>query len=252
MADENCGTNQEVFIELLEQLARINRGYHIMVALEPGHVIRDMEFHHLYKEAGISQVMLGVDGQGEIAFGEPAKRFCAGELRRAIEKLQLLGIMVIINDFVPGNRPSRVQRCRYLQQFNADFYNCLHPTPLVGTSFSLAHGNTHFCTDLWRWDYRHPVLGSSRLNLLKQAWNGKGFEMRLNGASIFRQIVMRRWSSNPLARIANLLCMVVFLREVVQLFGDTISLALSWLKNRWNSAIRRPPATDLPERKVLP
>lgn len=246
MADENCGTNQEVFIELLEQLAKINRGYHIMVSLEPGHVIRDLDSYHLYKEAGISQVMLGVDGQGEFTLGEPAKGFYARDLRRAIEKLQFLGIMVIINDFVPTNRLSCAQRCRYLKQFNADFYNCLHPTPLAGTRFALVHGNTRFCADLRKWDYRHPVIGSSRLNLLKQAWNAKRFEMRLNGASLFRQIVRRRWSVNPLARMANLLCIAVFLWEVVQLFGDTTSLVLSWMKYLWNSAIRRPAATDSP------
>lgn len=225
IADENWSLHQELFLTLLSELRKVNRGHHLALTMECAHVIRDMPHHRLYAEAGISQVMLGVDGEDENLIGRSPKRYSFQELAKAIESLRSVGITTIINFFIPMDKTSRPATTRGLRSLNADFYNCLHPTPHNWTPFGERAAPFIVNADLTQWDYRHPVLGESEGDLLRRAWRSRCIEIVTHGWALMRWLLGLRKQPNRLIALAYLLSAAVFLRET----SETILMTLRYL-----------------------
>lgn len=221
IADENWSVRQPLFLELLAALRAVNRGHHLIVAMECAHVIRDRPHHRLYAEAGISQIMLGVDGEDEGLLGRSPKRFDDRELPRAIESLRSRGIVSIVNHFAPPGRAADAAQRAALHALRADFYNCLHATPHNWTPYGERAAARIAESDLQRWDYRHPVLGAGRGDLLRQAWQAKALEFRLNAAALRARLAGRRRQTNRLTVLSSVLSGLVFLRELGALVLET-------------------------------
>lgn len=236
VADENWGLDQEMFLTLLMELRKINRGHHFLLTMECSHVIRDMTHHRLYAEAGLSQIMLGIDGEDENLLGRSPKRYSFQKLAKAIENLQSFGVTVIANFFIPMDGTSRPATPQELRSLNSDFYNCLHPTPHNWTPFGERAASYIVNADLTQWDYRHPVLGKSKGELLRKAWQGRRMEIVTHGWALMRWLLGMRKQKNALIARAYLLSVAVFLWETSELILATshylLGKAREWLLDK--------------------
>lgn len=226
VADENWGIDQALFLELLRSLRNVNRGHHFVVAMECSHVVRDREQYRLYAEAGVSVIMLGVDDGRAKGFpdAEPRAGY-AGTLARCIEDLRRDGIVCIVNHFAnpgPGSELGEIP----LDRLGADFYNAVFPTPHGWTPYGQEMCTRIASPDLTNWDYRHPVLGSSRRDLAAQFWRAKWLELRLNVPALWRTICRRPAKRNALVARLYLLAILAFAVEVVAGFWDAVRLCL--------------------------
>ncbi|MBX3730586.1 MAG: cobalamin-dependent protein [Candidatus Sumerlaeia bacterium] len=213
IADENWSVNPAVFHDLLRALARNRRRPHLIVAMEGAHLIRDRHDFGLYREAGISMVMVGFDAGEQDAYGAVGKRAPPTQLSVAMRAMCDAGIAPIVNAFIDENTQTQ-EAFRQLSALDAPYYNLLFPTPHAWTEFGKNNASRVCHESIDRWDYRHPVLGASAPDLLRQSWIAKLLEVLLHTQGFTRLLRSRQLRKNRLAVEALPLTAMVFLVEV--------------------------------------
>lgn len=165
LADENFGADQGIFRELLEALAARKLDIGIFCALRAEDVVRDKDFIHLYKEAGIVCLMLGTESLDKkvlqrIGKNNPFKVAC--EAVRLLKRNEILSVVNIIYGFKEETIGSLLTTTLMLRAMSPDFYNALHFTPLHWTTEGRKFDPGRIIQpNPDRWDYRQPVI---RLN----------------------------------------------------------------------------------------
>jgi len=251
IADENWSLRQDLFLRLLEGLRSVNRGHHLIVAMESAHVIRDAAHLKLYREAGLTQLMLGLDGEDKDLLGSNPKRRADGQLASVLDKVHAAGMTSIINHFMPASGAGRPEDWDRLRACRADFYNTLQPTPHRWTSYGQRASGQIYNRDLSNWDYRMPVLARSRGEWLAKRWRAKETELRLNAPSALRAawaMVRGRRPPAPLLARSAFWAGMVFVREVAVLIAAT----LTWLATYPCPRARKQPASPKRSLVVLP
>jgi anaerobic magnesium-protoporphyrin IX monomethyl ester cyclase len=225
IADENWAIHRDLFFELLHGLRRCNRGHHLIVAMEASHVERDIRDLRLYREAGVTQIMLGLDGGDDNLLGANPKDRKPVNLPIVIDRARAVGITTIINHFMPATGSGWPEDIDRLRGCRADFYNTLHPTPHAWTDYGRRASEKIVCRDLRKWDYRHPVIGRSAGELLLKRWRAKQVEFCLNSVSVLRvtrDLLLRRRPWPSLLFRSAVLTSMVFWREMLMLIFATL------------------------------
>jgi anaerobic magnesium-protoporphyrin IX monomethyl ester cyclase len=273
IADENWSIDQSLFLQLLEALRQINRSHHLIVAMETDHVVRDITYHRLYREAGLSMIMLGLDSLDSSAIGKlPKNRRPTSQLRRACDSLQRQGIITIVNYLMPLDPRESLPRhdINRLCGLRANYYNVLFPTPHNWTAFGQKYETSPGLTDQKTWDYRHPCFQTSATSTARQLLRAKLLETWLHISSVAQGSWKLR---NVLLHKATRLVLKVFLFEMCEAIASAIKCTATsscsqiqkWAKKRYghSSALfstliqllgfpRPQPGVDTYERIPLP
>jgi anaerobic magnesium-protoporphyrin IX monomethyl ester cyclase len=167
IADENPTTLQDVWRSVLEEIARRGMNAGLCASIRAQDIVRDADFLHLYKAAGFTYVLMGIETVTDQTLDKVRKGSCVDDGYHAVRLLRQHNIMSII-DYIFGleeETPQTLWRgLRGLLRYDGDFVNALYVTPHSWTPLGGAMAELpRVEEDQWKWDYRHQVVGVKRL-----------------------------------------------------------------------------------------
>jgi anaerobic magnesium-protoporphyrin IX monomethyl ester cyclase len=167
IADENPTTLKDVWAAVLAEIARRNLGLGMCASIRAQDIVRDADILHLYRAAGFLYVLMGVETVTDETLTKIRKGSNVNDAYDAVRLLRKHGILSIV-DYIFGledETPKTIWRAlRGLLRYDGDFVNALYLTPHSWTPLARAMEEATIVEpDLWRWDYRHQVVGVKRL-----------------------------------------------------------------------------------------
>lgn len=167
LADENPTTLKDVWAAVLEEIARRGLGLGMCASIRAQDIVRDEDILPLYRQAGFLYVLMGVETVTEATLAKIRKGSRTDDAYRAVRLLRRHGILSIV-DYIFGledETPRTIWRAlRGLDRYDGDFVNALYLTPHSWTPLGRMLREAPIVEpDLWRWDYRHQVVGVKRL-----------------------------------------------------------------------------------------
>jgi anaerobic magnesium-protoporphyrin IX monomethyl ester cyclase len=167
IADENPTTLKDVWSEVLAEIARRDLGVAMCASIRAQDIVRDEDILPLYRQAGFLYVLMGVESVTDDTLVKIRKGSVVDDAHRAVRLLRQNGILSIV-DYIFGledETPGTIWRAlRGLLHYDGDFVNALYVTPHSWTPLGRQMRDFPIVeTDLWRWDYRHQVVGVKKL-----------------------------------------------------------------------------------------
>jgi anaerobic magnesium-protoporphyrin IX monomethyl ester cyclase len=186
LADENPTTSQDVWRDLLEELAARRLPVYFFATIRATDIVRDADFLPLYHRAGMLYVLMGIDSTSDRVLRQVRKGSTTGHDIRACQLLQRHGIFSILGHIVGlGEETAAAFRTaqRRLQRYGGDYLNAMYATPHRWTPFGQeSEGRAVVQPDLRKWDYRHQVLAERHLKpwqlFLRVKWLELCFHLR--------------------------------------------------------------------------
>lgn len=168
LADENPTTIKEVWKDVLSEIARRNLGVGMCASIRAQDIVRDADILHLYKQAGFLYVLMGAETVTDENLEKIRKGSCVDDAYRAVRLLRQHNVMSIV-DYIFGiedETPRTLWRgLRGLLRYDGDFVNALYITPHAWTPLGREMKDASVVeNDLWKWDYRHQVVGVKHLS----------------------------------------------------------------------------------------
>lgn len=168
LADENPTTLKHVWRDLLEEIARRNLGLAICASIRARDIVRDQDILPLYRDAGFVYVLMGVETVTDETLAKIRKDSVVDDAHQAVRLLREHDILSIV-DYIFGLEDESVATIRRglrgLLKYDGDFVNALYVTPHSWTALGRSMRDAKIVEpDLWKWDYRHQVVGVSRLS----------------------------------------------------------------------------------------
>ena len=132
IADENPTTIKEVWRDVLAEVARRGLGVGMCASIRAQDIVRDADILHLYKAAGFTYVLMGIETVTDETLARVRKGASVDDGYRAVRLLRQHGIMSIV-DYIFGldeETPRTIWRgLRGLHRYDGDFVNALYVTP---------------------------------------------------------------------------------------------------------------------------
>jgi anaerobic magnesium-protoporphyrin IX monomethyl ester cyclase len=168
LADENPTTIKERWQDLLKEIARRRLPLRLCASIRAQDIVRDADILHLYRQAGFLYVLMGIETVTDETLSRIRKESCVDDGYRAVRLLRQHGILSIV-DYIFGleeESPRTLWRgLRGLLRYDGDFVNALYLTPHAWTPLGRALAAAPVVEpDLWKWDYRHQIVGVNRLS----------------------------------------------------------------------------------------
>jgi anaerobic magnesium-protoporphyrin IX monomethyl ester cyclase len=165
LADENPTVNPTVWRELCEALIAENLpGITIIGSTRADDIVRDAEWLHLYRKAGIERFLLGIENTDEATLQLVRKGGATKTDRQAIRVMRKHGILSLatwVADFEDVTDRDFWRSLRQLLSYDPDQITALFVTPHRWTGYyRLASHRRVIQLDQRRWDYKHQVLAS--------------------------------------------------------------------------------------------
>lgn len=186
-ADENPAQNKAEWIDLLEELKKINikngKNLHHMLNIRVDHIIRDEEHLPLYKEAGIISIDLGVESALQNRLDNLNKGTSIVQNQKALWLLQKNNIISIAQILVgfPEETPETLEKtASLLKEFNPDLLHFFYITPFPWTPFGEVMKDKIFEKNYAKWDYRHPVIMPEKMSIEEMIGICKDIKLEFN------------------------------------------------------------------------
>jgi len=168
LADENPTSNKSVWIRFLQEMAARQLPVYFFASIRTTDIVRDTDILHLYKQAGIQYILLGIESTEP----EVIKAIKKGSTtRHDLEACRLLkqhGIFSIVAHVVGLKDETWKTFSTSIEQlvyYNGDFVNVTHVTPHSWTAFGRQVKNRPVVqSNLSKWDYRHQILKQRHLS----------------------------------------------------------------------------------------
>lgn len=167
MADENPTSHKETWRRFLEELAGRNLNLSIFTSIRTTDIVRDRDILHLYKQAGIQYILLGVESTEPKVLRAIKK---GSTTRHDLEACRLLkehGIFSIVAHVVGLKTETWKTFWHAIKQlvyYDGDFINVTYVTPHGWTAFGRSVGGQPVVEpDLGKWDYRHQILAQPEM-----------------------------------------------------------------------------------------
>jgi anaerobic magnesium-protoporphyrin IX monomethyl ester cyclase len=162
LADENPTTIQHEWRALLTELAARRLPVQLFATIRASDIVRDAEFMHLYRAAGILYVLMGIESTDDAVLEAVNKHSDTLTDYHACQLLRRHGIFSIIGHIVGlGDETTADFRRarRVLAKYDGDYLNAMYVTPHSWTRFAAEQAWRGVVqTDQRKWDYRHQVL----------------------------------------------------------------------------------------------
>ena len=167
LADENPTTSKRLWREVLEALIDARLDISMFGTMRADDIVRDADILHLYRQAGIHRILLGMDQTDEATLRQIRKGGSTGKDREAIRLLRRHDIVSMVS-FVAGfgdeTDGSYWRGMRQLVSYDADLVQTFYATPHRWTPYARGVGGRRIIqTDLAKWDYKHQVLETTRV-----------------------------------------------------------------------------------------
>jgi anaerobic magnesium-protoporphyrin IX monomethyl ester cyclase len=172
-ADENWGEDPALLHRLLTAIAARGLKLRLFCAMCAKDVVRDREVLHLYKNAGIACLMMGIESFNDDVLAKVNKANPGGITREAISLLRqhdILSVVNVIHGLKDESWGSILKTTWDLRRAGPDFYNALHLTPLSWTKEGRnVQPDQIIQLDQSQWDFRKPVIQTGRMSPWQQA-----------------------------------------------------------------------------------
>jgi anaerobic magnesium-protoporphyrin IX monomethyl ester cyclase len=172
-ADENWGEDPALLHRLLTAIAARGLKLRLFCAMCAKDVVRDREVLHLYKNAGIACLMMGIESFNDDVLAKVNKANPGGITREAISLLRqhdILSVVNVIHGLKDESWGSILKTTWDLRRAGPDFYNALHLTPLSWTKEGRSvEPDQIIQLDQSQWDFRKPVIQTGRMSPWQQA-----------------------------------------------------------------------------------
>ncbi|MEM6756088.1 MAG: radical SAM protein [Planctomycetota bacterium] len=167
LADENPTTLKHVWRDLLERIIEKNLDVHFFATIRATDLVRDADIMHLYRDAGILYVLMGIESTDDAVLREVRKKSNGRVDFRACQLLREHRIYSVIG-YITGLGGERwrdfARAGRVLAAYDGDFLNAMYVTPHSWTPYAMAQADRAVVEpDQARWDYRHQVLATDRM-----------------------------------------------------------------------------------------
>jgi anaerobic magnesium-protoporphyrin IX monomethyl ester cyclase len=160
-------------------------------------VVRDADILHLYKQAGVARLLLGVESTDPATLTAIRKDSRRETDREAIRLLRQHGILSMAA-FVAGFREETDRdfwhMLRQVVAYDPDQIQALYATPHRWTAYAGLAANRHVIqNDLGRWDYKHQVLATGRM----PPWRVLLWMKLIEAVAQLRPRSLRRFLAHP-------------------------------------------------------
>lgn len=184
LADENPTTLQPLWQRFLEEVAARRLPIHFFATIRATDIVRDAALLPLYRQAGILYVLMGIETTNAAVIKQIKKGSTPRHDLEACRLLKQHGIFSILGHIV-GLEEETVAGFRaalqHLIRYDGDYLLAMYVTPHSWTQFAQDVGHRAVVQpDQRKWDYRHQVLGQTRLRPWQLFAAVKWLEMRFH------------------------------------------------------------------------
>ncbi|MDH5556726.1 MAG: magnesium-protoporphyrin IX monomethyl ester anaerobic oxidative cyclase [Alphaproteobacteria bacterium] len=166
-ADENPTVSRKAWKRFLEALIAENVDLILVGSTRADDIVRDADILHLYRKAGWTRFLLGMEHTDEETLSLIRKDATTATDREAIRLLRENGILSMatwVVGFEEETDRDHWRGMRQLLSYDPDQIQMLYVTPHRWTPFFRdAAGRKVIQTDRRRWDYKHQVLATRHM-----------------------------------------------------------------------------------------
>ncbi|MBX6314629.1 MAG: radical SAM protein [Isosphaeraceae bacterium] len=184
LADENPTTLPDRWRAFLEEMRARRLPVRFFATIRATDIVRDRDLLHLYREAGILYVLMGIESTSDEVLRQIRKGSTTREDLLACRLLKEHGIFSIIGHIVGfGEETWATFRTalRQLRLYDGDYLNAMYVTPHAWTLFGgESQGRPVVQPDQGKWDYRHQVLAQAHLRPWQLFLAVKWLELRFH------------------------------------------------------------------------
>jgi len=168
LADENPTSNKAVWKHFLEELAARQLPVYFFASIRATDIVRDTDMLHLYKQAGIQYILMGIESMEPDVLKAIKKGSTTRHDLEACRLLKQHGIFSIVAHVV-GLKDETWKTfstaIKQLIHYDGDFVNVTYVTPHSWTAFGRQVKNHPVVQpDLRKWDYRNQILSQRHLS----------------------------------------------------------------------------------------
>ncbi len=222
IADENPTTLKDVWRAVLQEIIDRDLGLSLCASIRAQDIVRDKDILNLYRDAGFVYVLMGVETVTDEVLSKIKKSSVVDDAYQAVRLLREHGILSIV-DYIFGleeETPGTIWRAlRGLLRYDGDFVNALYVTPHSWTPMGKAMRDATIVEpDLWKWDYRHQVVGVKRLTPSQLLLGVKIVELvyHLHPRRIWRTLTARGAHVRRMLRHSQVHVAGVYLYEIFE------------------------------------
>ena len=166
-ADENPTASRAAWRAFLEALISHKVPLILVGSTRAGDIVRDADILHLYKQAGVARLLLGIESTDERtlqAIRKGSTQAIDREAIRLLRKHHIISMTAWVAGFAQETDRNYCRTLRQIVAYDPDQIQALYATPHRWTAFAQQEaGRRVIQTDLSRWDYKHQVLQSNHL-----------------------------------------------------------------------------------------
>lgn len=203
-ADENPSAGRKAWQAFLEALIAERVSVTLVGSTRADDIVRDADILHLYKQAGFERFLMGMENTDEATLTLIRKGGTTTADREAIRLLRqhnILSMATWVAGFDEQTDRDLWRGLRQLISYDPDQIQALYVTPHRWTPFfRIARDRTIVQHDRTRWDYKHQVLGMTRM----APWRLFLWVKVIEAAAQLRPRALRRllWNPDPKIRHA--------------------------------------------------
>ena len=196
-ADENIAPSAKAWRELLDALVEKKMDMMIFGAIRADHIVRDADILPLYKKAGLTRLLVGIEHSDKSVLKRINKQGDVDKDREAIRLLRKNDILMsatFLIAFGDETLGGFYRFWRTLLSYDPDLVQFCFATPHRWTPFyQEVRKNKIILTDLRLWDYRHQILVNNTLPAWLVCLCVKFIEMTMHARpkSLFRLFFLR-------------------------------------------------------------
>jgi anaerobic magnesium-protoporphyrin IX monomethyl ester cyclase len=164
LADENPTSSQRLWRSFLEALIAEHVPVQLVATIRAGDIVRDADILQLYKQAGFSRILMGVETTNAGTQARIRKDATTATDREAVRLLRqhdILSQVAHVVGFEQENDRDLLRGLLQLLAYDPDQINAMYVTPHRWTPFYReCAGRRVVEPDQSRWDYRHQILAT--------------------------------------------------------------------------------------------
>jgi anaerobic magnesium-protoporphyrin IX monomethyl ester cyclase len=164
LADENPTSSPRLWRTFLEALIAQHVPVQLVATIRASDIVRDADVLHLYKKAGFSRILMGVEttnAQTQARIRKGATGATDREAVRLLRRHDILSQVAHVVGFEEETDRDLLRGLLQLLRYDPDQINAMYVTPHRWTPFYReSAGRRVIESDQSRWDYRHQVLAT--------------------------------------------------------------------------------------------
>ncbi len=196
-ADENPTASKPAWRAFLEALIAENVPLTLIGSTRADDIVRDADILHLYKKAGVTRFLLGIENYDEETLRKIRKGGTTAKDREAIRLLRqhdIISMATYVVGFEEETDSDYWRGLRQLLSYDPDQIQLLYVTPHCWTPyFRMAADRRVIQADISKWDYKHQVLATRHMS----PWRVLAWVKFIEAVMQFRPRSLRRLLAHP-------------------------------------------------------